>query len=418
MRRRTHEPTGAHAQVLQTTVGRISIMLRFHRFTSGCAGLAAGSLLIIACSEAGTANAPLSDSTTLPYPSRPNPDQLTPPSAPSAAYQIDENGVILNVPRQDDAETRVDRGVAGMETVSDAGPDAAPAAGELTPDAGAQTLTELPAPATTPPPSEPPTNQGDEFNDPTPITASAGCDRGDPEPPSGMASLIIRSLPADYLVSLPDGYDGDTPLPLIFAFHGRARTFLEFEQIDATQIDQELGSHAIMVYPQAQGGEGWTQPEELSPSIEFFEALYQMMTANYCVDTSHVFAVGHSSGGFFSHILACRYGERLRGIGVVAGTLLENDCTGYVAALMIHGIRDSVVETSRGESARDFLLTRNGCTPDTEPGPDSHCVTYQGCERGLPVAWCEHDEPTYDDTNHGWPSFASHTIAKFLFSLP
>jgi hypothetical protein len=45
-------------------------------------------------------------------------------------------------------------------------------------------------------------------------------------------------------------------------------------------------------------------------------------------------------------------------------------------------------------------------------------VTYQGCEAGLPIAWCEHDEPTYDDTNHGWPSFASHTIAQLLFSLP
>ena len=52
------------------------------------------------------------------------------------------------------------------------------------------------------------------------------------------------------------------------------------------------------------------------------------------------------------------------------------------------------------------------------PGPDEHCVTYQGCEPGLDIAWCEHDEPTYDDTNHGWPSFASRTIADFLFSLP
>jgi poly(3-hydroxybutyrate) depolymerase len=35
-----------------------------------------------------------------------------------------------------------------------------------------------------------------------------------------------------------------------------------------------------------------------------------MLLAHYCLDASHVFAVGHSSGGFFSHILACRYGER------------------------------------------------------------------------------------------------------------
>jgi hypothetical protein len=33
---------------------------------------------------------------------------------------------------------------------------------------------------------EPSADEGDEFNDPTPITPSAGCDLGDPEPPRGM----------------------------------------------------------------------------------------------------------------------------------------------------------------------------------------------------------------------------------------
>ena len=400
-------------------------MLRSHRFACISAGLAAGWLAVAACSETGTG--PLPDGTApnqSRFPDRPNPnrDVLVLPGALNPAHQIDDNGVILNGASQGDTETPIEQEMPGAQVTSDAGPAADPAPVETPPS---ETPPETTPPEMTPPedppldetPSEPP-SEGDEFNDPTPVTPSAGCDLADPEPPRGVASLMIRGLPADYLVTLPDGYTGDTPLPLIFGFHGRARTFLEFEQIDATGIDEELGSRAIMVYPQAQGGEGWTQPEELPPSIEFFEALYQMMLANYCVDTSHVFAVGHSSGGFFSHMLACRYGERLRGIGVVAGTLLENDCSGYVAALMIHGIRDSVVETSRGESARDFLLTRNGCTPDTEAGPDPHCVTYQGCEPGLPIAWCEHDEPTYDDTNHGWPSFATRTIAEFMFSLP
>jgi polyhydroxybutyrate depolymerase len=278
------------------------------------------------------------------------------------------------------------------------------------------------APAAAADPGEPDDSSsaelGEELNSPTPVTPSAGCDPANPEPAQGLASLMIRGLAAEYLLTLPEGYDGSQALPLIFAFHGRARTYQQFEQVDASGLQSELGSRAILVYPQAQGGEGWTNEGELEPSLEFFDSLYAQLLANYCVDRSHVFAVGHSSGGFFSHSLACRYGERLRGIGVVAGTLLESECSGYVAAVMIHGVRDSVVDFSRGASARDFLLTRNGCTPDTLPGPDGPCVTYQGCEPGLPIAWCEHDEPTYDDTNHGWPSFASHTIADFLFSLP
>jgi polyhydroxybutyrate depolymerase len=405
-------------------------MPRSQRFIRVSVALAAGWWAIAACSETGTASPSLPDRTAPPLypgPNPPNQDLRMPPATIDPAYRVDDNGVIPNGVSEE--ETPPDVGAGAAPTASDAGPAVDPAAGEQTTGDGTpvETLPPAVAPPETAPPETPPdtlpapetpTHEGDEFNDPTPITPSAGCERADPEPPRGLASLMIRGMPANYLVTLPEGDTGEQPLPLIFGFHGRARTFLEFEQIDAKGIDQELGSRAIMVYPQAQGGEGWTQPEELPPSIEFFEALYQMMLANYCVDTSHVFAVGHSSGGFFSHILACRYGERLRGIGVVAGTLLESDCRGYVAALMIHGIRDTVVDTSRGVSARDFLLQRNGCTPDTQPGPDPHCVTYQGCEAGLPIAWCEHDEPTYDDTNHGWPSFATHTIAQFLFSLP
>jgi len=73
---------------------------------------------------------------------------------------------------------------------------------------------------------------------------------------------------------------------------------------------------------------------------------------------------------------------------------------------------------------RDQYLGRSACSQMTTPGPVAPCVTYQGCEAGLPVAWCQHTEPTYTDqatgrpTNHGWPSFASQAISNFLFSLP
>ncbi len=30
----------------------------------------------------------------------------------------------------------------------------------------------------------------------------------------------------------------------------------------------------------------------------------------------------------------------------------------------------------------------------------------------------EHDEPTYEDTNRGWPSFASKALGDFFASLP
>jgi poly(3-hydroxybutyrate) depolymerase len=375
-------------------------MLGLRLFALGIACLPAG-ISLAACTDAASPGSPDGSAPALLLPQR----ELTAPAAPGVLFRAAEEGGILAPPG-----TALAPDAGAPAPLGDAGADVTEEGGAKTMDAGG-----------TAPPEPVPSNDIEgvgESNFPTPITPSAGCAEQNPAPPQGVAFLTIRDAAAEYLVTLPEGYDGTTPLPLIFGFHGRARTFRDFAEVDATLIQSELGSRAIMVYPQAQGGEGWTNELELPPSLEFWNELYRRMLAQYCVDTTHVFAVGHSSGGFFSNVLACRHGERLRGIGVVAGTLPESNCSGYVAAILIHGVSDTVVVPPRGELARDYWLTRNGCTPDIEPGSDSHCVDYQGCEPGLPVAWCEHDEPTYEDTNHGWPTFASHAIAEFLFSLP
>jgi poly(3-hydroxybutyrate) depolymerase len=321
-------------------------------------------------------------------------------------------------------------GVEPGNTASTPNGEGTPQVEGLAPPAvdGSGQTTPAELPATTPPtdmpptdiPAETPTTPAGEQNNPTPITPSAGCGKG--APPTGQLSLTIRGNRADYLVTLPPNYSTTTPSPLIFGFHGRNRTFLEFQQVDASQIQTTMGARAVMVYPQSQGGPGWNFDAEVPPSVEVFDALYSQLTENYCVDTSHVFAVGHSSGGYFSDILACRYGDRLRGIGDVSGAIQERACNGNVAALLVHGPNDSVVPFAGAVAMRDFYVERNGCTQTTMPGPVSPCVTYQGCQAGLPVAFCQHDEPTYSDgngpTNHGWPSFASQAITNFLFALP
>lgn len=252
---------------------------------------------------------------------------------------------------------------------------------------------------------------------------SAGC--GSANPAQGPGSLTIRGAQADYLITLPPNYDPNIPTPLIFGFHGRGRTHVQFQTVDAGQIQAELGSRAVMVYMKSQGGTGWNNPAEVPPSVEFFEALYPQVLGSYCVDTAQVFVIGHSSGAMFSEILACRFGERFRGVAAIAGRQEETNCApGRVPALLIHGTTDTVVPFADGLESREFYLARNGCDASTAVGAVSPCVTHQGCDAGLPVQWCQHTEPTYTDantgqtTNHGWPSFASRAINDFFFSLP
>lgn len=268
---------------------------------------------------------------------------------------------------------------------------------------------------TEPPPEETPAPVG-----PVP---SAGC--GNASPPSGNASIPVRGVAADYFVNLPPGYDGTTPVPLIFAFHGRNRTHIQLRTVDAGGIQSEIEPRGVVAYLKSQGGIGWNFPEEVPVNVEFFDALYPQLLETYCIDTSRVFAIGHSSGGYFSAILACRHGDLLRGIGSVAGAFQEDQCTGdRVAGMFIHGVRDIVVANAGGRALRDQFIGFNGCQQSTQPGAVSPCVAYDGCAEGFPVQWCEHDEPTYVDeetgqtTNHGWPSFASRAIAQFFNSLP
>jgi polyhydroxybutyrate depolymerase len=249
---------------------------------------------------------------------------------------------------------------------------------------------------------------------PTPPSPSAGCSR----PVSAAGALVAHAgkLETPYLLTLPDGYDGKTPVPLVFAFHGRTRSHQSMHDTDASHLAEELGHQYAIAYVKSVGP-GYDLPGEEHDNLQIFDALYPQLLGDYCVDTEQVFALGHSSGALFSELLACERAPLLRGIAAVAGTIIQPECPGRSAALMIHGEHDAVVAVTRGRAARDRFLAANGCSAQSTPTGTPGCQRYAGCEPSLPVEWCEHAEPTYQPTTHGWPSFASAEIARFFGAL-
>jgi polyhydroxybutyrate depolymerase len=264
-----------------------------------------------------------------------------------------------------------------------------------------------PAPPAEPPPAPDPGR-------PAPPSASSGCGRSS----KAAGALVAKAgkLKTPYLLTLPEGYDGTTPVPLVFAFHGRTRNHQSMHDTDASHLADELGKRYAVAYVKSVGV-GYDQPREQSDNLQVFDVLHAQLLANYCIDTEQVFALGHSSGGLFSELLACERSSWLRGIAAVAGALVLPECPGRSAALLVHGERDAAVAVSRGRHARDHFLRANGCSDQASPVGAAGCVGYAGCEPSLPVEWCEHGEPTYQDTNHGWPSFASREIARFFGTL-
>lgn len=245
---------------------------------------------------------------------------------------------------------------------------------------------------------------------------SDGCGTMSPETGSSGSPLNVSNH--QYYVKLPNDYDADTPYPVMFMFHPTNNPLNWAEQNSGFET---VGSQDtwIRVYPGAgNNASGWNGSD-----VDFFEPLYDTITANFCVDRARVFASGESSGGDFSSILGCEFAHLIRATAPCAtkpvnGYALNAEsrpCTGQVAAVIIHGAMDNVVGPENGPATRDFYTALNHCGSTSQPveGYDdnmSNCVLFDDCDDGYPVYWCQHQDPEYSNTNHGWPRFAGRMI--------
>jgi poly(3-hydroxybutyrate) depolymerase len=250
-----------------------------------------------------------------------------------------------------------------------------------------------------------------------PADPSAGCGKSGPQTGSSGSPLTVSGH--QYYVKLPTGYDANKPYPTLFMFNPTGNPISWAEQNAGFESNGAKDAW-IRVYPHpANSSAGWG-----SSDVSFFAPLYNAITSNFCVDRERVFAAGESSGGDFSSILGCEHADKVRAIGPCATKPVSNypldtarrTCTGQVAAVIIHGKNDNVVGPENGPLTRDFYLALNHCTSTGQPVTGytdtlSNCVEFQGCDGGFPVFWCQHTDPEYSNTNHGWPRFA----AKFLF---
>lgn len=244
---------------------------------------------------------------------------------------------------------------------------------------------------------------------------SDGCGNANPQTGSSGNPLNAGK---PYYVKLPNGYNPETPYKLIFVFNptGNPITWAE----NSAGYEQ-VASDAIRVYPHENPNDLSTSPGGwAADDVSAFPTLYNAVMDSFCVDTSRVFAVGESSGGDFVSILGCEHGDKLRGVGPCATKNVpqyplnadQRDCVGDVTAIVIHGVDDSIVGAENGPLTRDFYVDVNECGDANEPVAGytdvlSNCVMYTGCKEGFPVYWCQHDDPNYGGTSHGWPAFAA-----------
>ncbi|QQP89152.1 hypothetical protein IGS68_24685 [Skermanella sp. TT6] len=256
--------------------------------------------------------------------------------------------------------------------------------------------------------------------------SSVGCGR--PPPGSPPDSVVVDGRERALIADIPAGYEPGQPHRLVVAFHGRTNDNAQVRGYYG--LDKAAREPTLFVYPQAlrqaDGTFSWSDPGDGSGSLRdyaLFDAVVARFAGSYCVDPDRIFVVGHSLGASFVNSLACARGDRIRGVGSVAGGIVPSRCRGSVAALMLHNPADELVPITEGERARDTLVAQNGqdaASPEPAGAGAFRCERFADRDPANPVLWCPHDR----DVNargryypHQWPPGTAEAIMDFFQGL-
>lgn len=167
-------------------------------------------------------------------------------------------------------------------------------------------------------------------------------------------TILYDGLIREYLLYVPEIYDGSFEVPLMLNFHGNgssASSHMEY----ADMRNLADSNNFILVYPQGailNGSSHWNNALESSTNksstkdFEFTNALINKLTINYNIDSSRIYACGFSNGADFTFALACYNSDKIAAIGAVSGLMYQetiDNCNPLhpTAVIEFHGTSDS-----------------------------------------------------------------------------
>ena len=170
-------------------------------------------------------------------------------------------------------------------------------------------------------------------------------------------TITHNGVERKYIIYTPQGYDGNSKLPLLLNFHGyggQAGDYMSYTNMRSTADSENF----ILVYPQGtdldgsphwnaalNGGDNKSDVDDFG----FIEALINKLSSENLIDLKRVYAVGYSNGGMMSYALACYKSNLIAAIGSVSGYMLqstssvsESECTPShsIPLIKLHGTTD------------------------------------------------------------------------------
>ena len=193
-------------------------------------------------------------------------------------------------------------------------------------------------------------------------------------------TITVGEETRDYHLHIPSSYDPDSATPLLINFHGfggTAESFIsETGEGSASLNTVADANNFIVVYPQGvertKGDAEWDPGDNgessiLNNDVFFVEKLIEEISSEWNINALKIYASGYSNGGMMAYGLACNSAHIFAAIGVMSGTMLEDNCdlSEQTSIIIFHGIDDGVLPYNGNQDFQsvptvlDFWLDHN-----------------------------------------------------------
>jgi polyhydroxybutyrate depolymerase len=157
-----------------------------------------------------------------------------------------------------------------------------------------------------------------------------------------------------YHVLPPDGWDGETKLPVLMHFHGWGRQGpvpINHKHIgDATRK-----SGVLLIAPNGLG-KSWDFWKPGSRDTEFAHKVLDDVAKKYPIEQGSLMVSGYSWGSSMAWRFACEAGEKVSVLLGISGTFYDQseECkTGPVEVRHVHGLKDTVMDFPFGPNGEE-----------------------------------------------------------------
>ncbi|WP_261385892.1 alpha/beta hydrolase family esterase [Tateyamaria omphalii] len=178
-----------------------------------------------------------------------------------------------------------------------------------------------------------------------------------------------------YLIAMPEGHDGATPVGAIVFAHGyRGSARGTMRNMNMRRMVSDMGLALVAV---KSAGDDWDIPGTPSnmdstgaAEMAYFDDVVADITARFGVDPDRIMMSGFSAGGMVTWELACTRPHLFAGFAPVAGTFWQGppeSCAAPASVIHIHGTEDRTVplagrpirDTKQGDMAEVLAMYRD-----------------------------------------------------------